>query len=95
MSEGIRYLGRLQSDRFDIRIGGDVSEIVKTMTGNRDPYRKIKLDSNRMAEEWFSRRKTANVTFEYAVRLAAAANNIDYGALRTTQQPKALFERGG
>ena len=81
---------------MDIKIGRDLHKIVRRVTGNADPYSELKKSSNRMALDWFSRNGRAledGVSFDYAVRVAAAANIIDYGALRITDSPKELFAK--
>jgi uncharacterized protein with ATP-grasp and redox domains len=94
MREAIRYLGGLKSDQIDLKIGRNMGAIVKKFTGNPDPYMKLKTASNQMALRWLLRLRRKHFPFESALRMAAAANSIDYGAFRTTQEPEALFMNG-
>ena len=92
----IRHLNTVDLDHLDVRIGRDLHKIVREVTGNSDPYGEVKKSSNRMALDWFSRSGKAlknGVSFGYAVKIAAAANIIDYGALRITDSPKKLFAK--
>jgi len=96
LQETIRYLGTVDFGRLDVRIGRDLHKIVRKVTGNWDPYSELKKSSNKMALDWFSKNgKTLKdgVSFGYAVRVAAAANIIDYGALRIMHSPKELFAK--
>lgn len=96
LEQTIRYLNNVDFDHLDVGIGRDLHKIVGKVTGNLDPYSELKKSSNKMALDWFSRnRNTLNngLSFGYAVRVAAAANIIDYGALQITDSPKKLFAK--
>ncbi|MBU1076305.1 MAG: DUF89 family protein, partial [Spirochaetes bacterium] len=64
-------------------MGMVIHRIIKEMTGNRDPYRKIKAKSNRSALSYYPRLKKkishSSDKLRCAVEIAIAGNIIDYG----------------
>lgn len=77
---------RLANESFDKTppaVGADIHRIVRRLSGNSDPYREIKRDSNALAGELMpSLRARINHgpdPFETAVRVAIAGNIIDCG----------------
>jgi len=62
-------------------IGREIHRLIKSVTGNQDPYAEEKARSNRtmlaQLETMRRRIKTASDPFEMAVRLAIAGNSID------------------
>jgi hypothetical protein len=92
----VRYLNKASLDQLDhVKIGSEVHRIVKKVTRNPNPYRELKQLSNRTALEWLSRLGALenNLPFMSAVRVAAAGNIIDYGAIKTNKKPEALFAK--
>ena len=79
-------LSTLSEKSFDATppsIGRDVHGIVKTLTGDNDPYYKAKQDSNTLALKLMPSLKgyikDSLDPFETALRLSIAGNIIDYG----------------
>ncbi len=66
------YLGRL------------VHNLIKEITGNSDPYKSLKIHSNKvalkLADKWEKRILSSEDPFELAVKLSLAGNTIDFGA---------------
>jgi len=97
LKNAIQYLNNVNVDQMDhVKIESGVHRIVKEVTGNSDPYRELKRVSNRMALEWLSRLEKEfgnNIPFMPAVGIAAAGNMIDYGAMKTNETSKTLFEK--
>jgi uncharacterized protein with ATP-grasp and redox domains len=97
LKEVIRYLNDMDLCQMNhVKIGSDVHRTVKEITGNLDPYRQLKRLSNSMALEWLAKLEKElgnNLPFMPAVSIAAAGNMIDYGAMKTHETPKTLFEK--
>lgn len=79
-------LYKLTTQSFDVTppfVGRDIHRIVKRLSGEGDPYRKIKHYSNKIAGRMAPRLngliKGSADPFTTAVRLAIAGNIIDYG----------------
>ena len=79
-------LSTLHEKSFDTTppsIGRDIHSIVKTLTGNNDPYARVKRESNtialNLAASLKDHIKNSSDPFETALRLAIAGNIIDYG----------------
>ena len=79
-------LSTLREKSFDTTppsIGRDIHSIVKTLTGNNDPYARVKRESNTIALKLVASLKdhikNSSDPFETALRLAIAGNIIDYG----------------
>jgi len=93
----IQYLNGADLQQMDhVRIGSELHRIVREVTGNPDPYRELKKLCNRMALDWLSnlgKELENGLPFMPAVGIAAAGNMIDYGAMRTSETPKALFDK--
>lgn len=93
----IQYLNGIDVNQANhVKIGSDAHRIVKEVTGNPDPYRELKKLSNRMALEWLSKLEKGlgnNVPFMLALKVAAAGNMVDYGAMKAVETPKTLFEK--
>jgi len=81
-----QVLGRLANESFEKTppaVGADIHRIVRHLSGNSDPYREIKKESNAVARELMPslRERISHCPdpFETAVRLAIAGNIIDCG----------------
>jgi len=81
-----QVLLRLANKSFDNTppsVGRDIHRIIRLLSGNNDPYIKIKRNSNKLARELMPSLKelirSSADPFETAVRLAIAGNIIDYG----------------
>ena len=83
LREVLSYLSEKSFDGTAPSIGRDIHGIVKTLTGNTDPYYKAKQDSNSLALQLIPSLKgsirNSFDPFETALRLAIAGNIIDYG----------------
>jgi uncharacterized protein with ATP-grasp and redox domains len=64
-------------------IGQEIHRVIRRVTGNPDPYRQRKHDSNTLALKLYpqlkDRLRDSEDPFETAVRLAIAGNIIDFG----------------
>ncbi len=71
------------------RMGYEIHRIIRQETGNDDPYREAKIQSNRLALEMCPdlRRKILSSAdpFETALRLSIAGNILDFGVGNLTQ----------
>ena len=83
LREVLSYLSEKSFDGTAPSIGRDIHGIVKTLTGDNDPYYKAKQDSNTLALQLIPFLKGSIQDsldpFETALRLAIAGNIIDYG----------------
>lgn len=83
LREVLSYLSEKSFDGTAPSIGRDIHGIVKTLTGDTDPYYKAKKDSNTLALKLIPSLKgsirNSFDPFETALRLAIAGNIIDYG----------------
>ena len=83
LREVLSYLSEKSFDGTAPSIGRDIHGIVKTLTGDNDPYYKAKQDSNTLALQLIPSLKGSIQNsldpFETALRLAIAGNIIDYG----------------
>ena len=83
LREVLSYLSEKSFDGTAPSIGRDIHGIVKTLTGDNDPYYKAKQDSNTLALQLIPSLKgsirNSFDPFETALRLAIAGNIIDYG----------------
>jgi len=97
LKDTIQYLNAMNLDRMNhVKIGSDVHRIIKEITGNLDPYRQLKRQSNSIALEWLAKLEKElgnSLPFMPAVSVAAAGNMIDYGAMRIHETPKTLFNK--
>jgi uncharacterized protein with ATP-grasp and redox domains len=75
-------------------IGQQIHRVIRQMTGNRDPYRQRKQDSNRMAMELYPRLRDrirgSTHPLDTAVRLAVAGNVIDLGLYRSLDEREVM-----
>jgi uncharacterized protein with ATP-grasp and redox domains len=69
---------------------------IKKITGNYDPYKKLKIKYNQFAKKILPELKTlvnnADNSFEMAVKIAIAGNIIDFGAV--SDKGENFFFRG-
>ena len=83
LREVLSYLSEKSFEGTAPSIGRDIHGIVKTLTGDTDPYYKAKKDSNTLALKLIPSLKgsirNSFDPFETALRLAIAGNIIDYG----------------
>eukprot|EP00362_Geleiidae_sp_MMETSP1317_P001537 CAMPEP_0201283406 /NCGR_PEP_ID=MMETSP1317-20130820/8462_1 /ASSEMBLY_ACC=CAM_ASM_000770 /TAXON_ID=187299 /ORGANISM="Undescribed Undescribed, Strain Undescribed" /LENGTH=263 /DNA_ID=CAMNT_0047599533 /DNA_START=1281 /DNA_END=2072 /DNA_ORIENTATION=- len=74
-------------------MGQQIHRVIKKLTGNNDPYFKIKDSFNRYALKLYPECKKiieqSSSPFETVVRLTAAGNAIDFGASTEVEQPDA------
>jgi len=96
LKQVIGYLDGIDWNKPEhVQIASRVHRIIRKVTRNPDPYSQLKKLSNEMALEWLSRPGTSNnnLSFLTAIRIAAAGNMIDYGAIKTIEQPEVLFAK--
>jgi len=74
---------RLRFDESPAAMGATIHRIIREVTGEDDPYRRIKRESNRLALALYprlrARVKSSDDPFATALRFAVAANVIDFG----------------
>jgi len=89
------YLNKIDlAQAIHIEIGSEIHRIVRKVTGNPDPYRDLKRQSNRLALKILSSTPSTEYRqFTSAVKMAAAGNIIDYGAIATTTDLKGVFAK--
>ncbi|MBL0715835.1 MAG: DUF89 family protein [Desulfosarcina sp.] len=72
-------------------MGQQIHRIVKTLSGNDDPYKEVKTHFTEYALRLYPDCREAveqsDSPFETALRFAAAANAIDFGAVTEVEQP--------
>ena len=81
----------MELDQSPPVMGQYIHRIIRNLSGNNDPYKKVKADFNRYALKLYPECKKvverSSFPFETAVRFAAAGNAIDFGALAEVGQP--------
>ena len=83
LREVLSYLLHESWDKTTPEMGTNVHRIVKKITGNRDPYEKLKRQYNEMASNLYPKLKKVVESSEdsllTAVKVAIAGNSIDFG----------------
>ncbi|MCL5098928.1 MAG: ARMT1-like domain-containing protein [Candidatus Omnitrophica bacterium] len=97
LREVLRRASEADLGRTPARFGQEIYRFVRGLTGQEDAYLAIKAESNRLAlallPAWRERLRTAENPRLFAVKLAIAANVIDFGIkgdLTVEQIPAAL-----
>jgi len=93
----LELMCRTDAHRTPPAIGQEIHRVIRRVTGNPDPYRQRKDDSNALAMKLYPQlkdriRDSCN-PLETAVRLAIAGNIIDFGlysSLKTTNVTEAI-----
>jgi uncharacterized protein with ATP-grasp and redox domains len=84
MREVLQEVSTMNFDRSPVEIAIKIHRILRELSGNPDPYREIKQHSNQrmlsLYPQLLERIKSAEDSLEMAIRLAIAANIIDFGA---------------
>jgi len=79
----LELVRRMDARQTPPAIGQQIHRLIRRVTGNADPYRQQKHDSNLLAMKLYPRLKAcirgSNNSLETAVRLAIAGNVIDFG----------------
>ncbi len=79
----LELVHRIDASRTPPEIGQQIHRLIRRMTGNADPYRQRKHDSNLLAMKLYPQLKArirgSKNPLETAVRLAIAGNVIDFG----------------
>jgi len=79
----LELVASLDARRTPPAIGQQIHRVIRQMTGNADPYRQRKQDSNRLAMELYPQLKAriqcSPHPLETAVQLAIAGNVMDFG----------------
>jgi uncharacterized protein with ATP-grasp and redox domains len=77
-------LSELPAGATPIEMGSRIHRVIREHTGSPDPYRQVKLDSNRQALALYPRLRklleSSESRLETAVVIAAVGNVIDFGA---------------
>lgn len=83
LRETLLGAAKMPFDRSPPWMGQRIHRLIRDMTGDDDPYRKAKRQSNQLALDLYPELKArvadAECPFEAAVRLAIASNIIDLG----------------
>jgi uncharacterized protein with ATP-grasp and redox domains len=83
MRQVLELVGSTDPRRTPPAIGQQIHRVIRRMTGNADPYRQRKQDSNMLAMRLYpqlkERIRDARRPLETAVRLAIAGNVMDFG----------------
>ena len=86
LRESMRKLLELPWDSTPSEMANEVHKVVRELTNVRDPYAKVKRDSNDQVLKLYPMIKTmveeSDDPLKAAIRIAIAGNIIDYGALR-------------
>jgi damage-control phosphatase, subfamily I len=97
MREVLRAASEADFSQSPVRFGRWIHRLIREQTGREDPYLGIKQESNRLAlallPDWRERLRSAQNPRLTAVKLALAANVIDFGIkgdLTAEQIPAAL-----
>jgi len=97
LREVLRRASQADLAQTPARFGGEIHRLVRELTGQADPYLAVKQESNRLAlallPAWRERLRAAENPRLAAVKLAIAANVIDFGIkgdLTAEQIPAAL-----
>ena len=97
LREALRRASEADLAQSPALFGRGIHRLVRELTGQEDPYLAIKQESNRLAlallPAWRERLRTAENPRQAAVKLAIAANVIDFGIkgdLTAEQIPDAL-----
>lgn len=91
MRDALRLAADTPFDQPPVLIGAAMHRMLREMTGNDDPYRAVKDESNELAlrllPELRRRVQQADDPFEVALRFAMAGNVIDFGqGTRVTEE---------
>lgn len=82
---------RMKFDGSPPVMGQQIHRIIRTLSGNADPYKAVKTDFTEYALRLYPDCRKAvdrsEAPFETALRFAAAANAIDFGAATEVEQP--------
>ncbi|HNQ89003.1 MAG TPA: ARMT1-like domain-containing protein [Verrucomicrobiota bacterium] len=97
LREVLRQASQMDLDQTPARFGAAIHRRVRELTGQADPYRRAKEESNRLAlallPAWRERLRAAANPRAAVVKLAIAANAIDFGVkgdLTAAQIPAAI-----
>ncbi|NPB04980.1 MAG: DUF89 domain-containing protein [Aquificae bacterium] len=96
--EGVRFMARFETyDRSPAYYAYHVQQIVKRITGERDPFRELKKLANRKAEEILSSLNLDEILnsgerLRNALKLSAVGNLLDFAILPVEEAFKKLFE---
>jgi uncharacterized protein with ATP-grasp and redox domains len=90
----LRLVNNIDAGQTPPAIGQQIHRVIRQMTGNADPYRQRKHDSNRFAMKLYPQLKQrvtdANHPLEIAVRLAIAGNVMDFGVYSTLDNAEVM-----
>jgi uncharacterized protein with ATP-grasp and redox domains len=96
LREVIKTLSELKWDSTPPEMAREVHKIVRGLTKEKDPYRKVKKESNDLVLKMYSELKRkvedSKDPLRTAVRFAIAGNIIDYGALQEFNLKKTIKE---
>jgi uncharacterized protein with ATP-grasp and redox domains len=92
--ETLEQLRALPPEATPPTMADDIHRLVRSRTGNPDPYREAKAEATREALAWLpvlrEHARTAPDSLEIAVRIAIAGNIIDLGAAETYDLDQTL-----
>lgn len=83
LREVMKHLGVVSFTSSPPEISREVHEIIRRVTGSKDPYKKVKDQSNKMAKKLYPHLKQlineADDSLFMAIKLAIVGNVIDFG----------------
>jgi uncharacterized protein with ATP-grasp and redox domains len=96
LREVMKLLSNLEWDSTPPEMAHEVHKIVRSLTKEKDPYRKVKQESNDLVLKMYPEAKTkverSKDPLRTAVKFAIAGNIIDYGALREFNLKETIKE---
>jgi uncharacterized protein with ATP-grasp and redox domains len=96
LMESLKIIEEFESYRYAPEVGRAIHSIVKRITGNGDPYRQLKANNLKLAEEYYPTLKHycfhQDKANEVLIKIAAIGNNLD-AAIYQEVRDVALFER--
>jgi len=92
----MKKLLELNWDSNPSEMANEVHKMVRRLTNVKDPYNRVKKDSNDLVLELYPMLRTmveeSNEPLKAAIRMAIAGNIIDFGALREFDLEKTIQE---
>jgi uncharacterized protein with ATP-grasp and redox domains len=94
IQEVLTVIGRFDAYRYGPEVGREVHAIVKRLTGVTDPYRQIKRNNLKLAEDYYPDLKHylfgKGGGVEWALKIAAVGNNLDAAIYQEVTDVKLL-----
>jgi uncharacterized protein with ATP-grasp and redox domains len=85
MKEVLKHLENINFEKSPPELSREVHMIIRTITKNSDPYKKVKVESNEMVKKIFDHLKEkineSNDPLITSIKLAIVGNVIDFGTM--------------